>query len=72
FTGSKRNLLLSLFDKSDRPFFKLGTTYPLDAIEKEAFFHGAKNDLKEKKYFLIKGPLIFFITKLMVKHVLCK
>lgn len=55
FTGSKRNLLLSLFDKSDRPFFKLGTTYPLDAIEKEAFYEWSKERFERKDIFLDKG-----------------
>ena len=52
FTGSKRNLLLSLFDKSDRPFFKLGQTYPLDAIDKTAFYEWSKERFERKKIFL--------------------
>ncbi|PCI30947.1 MAG: hypothetical protein COB67_00390 [SAR324 cluster bacterium] len=63
FTGSKRNLLLSLFDKSDRPFFKLGTTYPLDAIEKEAFFSWSKERFERKEIFLDKGAFDFLYNE---------
>lgn len=54
FTGSRRNLLLSLFDQSNRPFFKLGVTYPLDAIEREAFYTWSKERFQRKEILLDK------------------
>ncbi|MCF6330838.1 MAG: AAA family ATPase [Sulfurimonas sp.] len=52
FTGSKRNMLLSLFNRSDRPFFKLGSQYHLDAIDEKVFYIWTKNRLKRKNIFL--------------------
>ncbi len=54
FTGSKRNLLLSLFNKSDRPFFKLGTEYPLNPIDMLEFFKWTESRFKVKNVILEK------------------
>ena len=54
FTGSKRNILLSLFNRSDRPFFKLGTQYHLGAIDEDIFYKWTKDRLKRKDIFLDK------------------
>lgn len=54
FTGSKRNMLLSLFNRSNRPFFKLGTQYHLGAIDEKVFYLWAKDRLKRKDIFLDK------------------
>ncbi|PHQ88384.1 MAG: hypothetical protein COB42_08960 [Sulfurimonas sp.] len=54
FTGSKRNLLLSLFNKSDRPFFKLGVEYPLLPIDMTEFFEWTQARFKMKNIILNK------------------
>ncbi len=54
FTGSKRNLLLSMFDNTERPFFKLGTNYPLNPINKDAFYLWSKERFAKKDIFLDK------------------
>lgn len=48
FTGSKRNLLLSLFNRSDRPFFKLGMEYQLSPIDFDEFFDWTNDRFKRK------------------------
>ncbi len=48
FTGSKRNLLLSLFNRSDRPFFKLGVEYHLNPIDFNEFYDWISDRLKRK------------------------
>jgi len=52
FTGSKRNLLLSLFNNSNRPFFKLGIEYPLEPIEMIEFFVWTESRFKIKNIIL--------------------
>ncbi|RLA68589.1 MAG: hypothetical protein DRG24_10060 [Epsilonproteobacteria bacterium] len=52
FTGSKRNLLLSLFNRSDRPFFKLGVEYPLGAIDFMEFFRWTQKRFQMKNILL--------------------
>ena len=54
FTGSKRNLLLSMFNNSERPFFKLGTEYPLTPIDKQEFYLWSKERFAKKDIFLDK------------------
>ena len=54
FTGSKRNLLLSLFNRSDRPFFKLGYEYQLDAIDFEEFYDWTNSRFKRKNIIIDK------------------
>lgn len=52
FTGSKRNILLSLFNRSDRPFFKLGKEYSLGLVDCDVFYEWSKERFKRKNIFL--------------------
>ncbi|MEA2098502.1 MAG: ATP-binding protein [Campylobacterota bacterium] len=52
FTGSKRTLLLSLFNRSDRPFFKLGVEYQLDAIDFKEFYSWISDRFKRKNIII--------------------
>jgi len=52
FTGSKRNLLLSIFNQTDRPFYKLGIEYRLLPIGADNFYEWANERLKRKEVFL--------------------
>ncbi len=54
FTGSKRNLLLSLFNRSDRPFFKLGVEYHLGAIDFDEFYEWTNSRLNRKNIIIDK------------------
>jgi AAA+ ATPase superfamily predicted ATPase len=52
FTGSKRNLLLSMFNRSDRPFYKLGIEYRLLPIGADNFYEWANERLMRQEVFL--------------------
>jgi len=52
FTGSKRNLLLSMFNDSDRPFYKLGVEFRLQPIDADHFYQWANERLQRKDIFL--------------------
>ena len=52
FTGSKRNMLLSLFNRSDRPSFKLGKEYALGLIDFDVFYKWTKERFSRKNIFL--------------------
>lgn len=54
FTGSKRNLLLSLFNRSNRPFFKLGIEYQLDVIDFEEFLNWTNHRFKRRNIIISK------------------
>jgi len=59
FTGSQRNLLLSMFDRADRPFFKLGANYHLESINKEVFFKWTAQRFQRKEIILDKSGFDF-------------
>jgi len=52
FTGSKRNLLLSMFNDPDRPFYKLGVEFRLQPIDADSFYVWANERLQRKEIFL--------------------
>ncbi len=52
FTGSKRNLLLSMFNDSDRPFYKLGVEFRLQPIDPDIFYTWANERLQRKEIFM--------------------
>lgn len=55
FTGSKRNILLGMFNDSARAFFKLGTEFQLPPISKNEFCVWVNDRMKKKKIFIEKG-----------------
>jgi len=55
FTGSQRNLLLSMFDRADRPFFKLGANYLLESIDRDVFFKWTAERFQRKQIILDKS-----------------
>lgn len=52
FTGSKRNILLGMFNDSSRAFFKLGTEFQLPPINKNEFYLWVKERFQKKKIHL--------------------
>lgn len=52
FTGSKKNLLLSMFNNKNRPFYKLGMEYRLEKIAKEVLLAWAEERLKRKELLI--------------------
>lgn len=52
FTGSKKNLLLSMFNDKNRPFYKLGMEYRLGKIAKEVLLAWAGERLKRKELLI--------------------
>jgi len=54
FTGSKRNILLEMFNDSARAFFKLGTEFQLNAISKNEFYLWVKLRFQKKHIHLDK------------------
>jgi hypothetical protein len=55
FTGSKRNILLGMFNDSARAFFKLGTEFELPPISKNEFFVWIKKRFSKKTVSLEKA-----------------
>lgn len=55
FTGSKRNILLGMFNDSARAFFKLGTEFELPPISKNEFFVWIKKRFSKKQVSLEKA-----------------
>jgi len=52
YTGSKRNILLGMFNDSARAFFKLGTEFQLPAINKNEFYLWVRERFQKKKILL--------------------
>lgn len=52
YTGSKRNILLGMFNDSARAFFKLGTEFQLPPISKNEFYLWVKERFLKKKIHL--------------------
>ncbi|MCF6193108.1 MAG: AAA family ATPase [Kangiellaceae bacterium] len=55
FTGSKRNILLGMFNDSARAFFKLGTEFQLSPISKNEFYVWVNDRLKKRKIHIENG-----------------
>jgi hypothetical protein len=55
YTGSKRNILLGMFNDSTRAFFKLGTEFQLPPISKNEFYVWVKQRFQKKKIHLDKA-----------------
>ena len=55
FTGSKRNILLGMFNDSARAFFKLGTEFQLPPISKNEFYLWVKARFLKKKIHIEKA-----------------
>jgi hypothetical protein len=55
YTGSKRNILLGMFNDSARAFFKLGTEFLLPPISKNEFFVWVKGRFNKKEIALEKA-----------------
>ncbi|MCW8877127.1 MAG: AAA family ATPase [Kangiellaceae bacterium] len=55
FTGSKRNILLAMFNDSGRAFFKLGTEFELPPINKNEFFVWVNQRMELKKIHVEKA-----------------
>lgn len=54
YTGSKRNILLGMFNDSARAFFKLGTEFQLPPISKNEFYLWVKERFQKKKIHIEK------------------
>jgi len=54
YTGSKRNILLGMFNDSARAFFKLGTEFRLPPINKNEFYLWVKERFQKKKIHIEK------------------
>jgi len=54
YTGSKRNILLGMFNDSARAFFKLGTEFQLPPINKNEFYLWVKERFQKKKIHIEK------------------
>ncbi len=52
FTGSKRGILLAMFNDAGRAFFKLGAEAPLEPIEKSEFYEWSKKRFSRKQIYL--------------------
>ncbi|WP_457593370.1 AAA family ATPase [Hydrogenimonas sp.] len=52
FTGSKRNILLAMFNDAGRAFFKLGAETPLDPIDEEEFYEWTRKRFLRKSVHL--------------------
>jgi hypothetical protein len=52
FTGSRRSLLLSMFNSPDRAFYKLGIQHNLGPIDKKVFYVWVLDNLKKKDIFI--------------------
>ncbi len=55
FTGSKRNILLAMFNDATRAFFKLGSEFALPPISKNEFFVWVKQRFAKKKIQIHKA-----------------
>lgn len=55
FTGSKRNILLAMFNDSGRAFFKLGTEFELPPINKNEFYLWVDDRMAKKKQHIEKA-----------------
>lgn len=55
YTGSKRNILLGMFNDSARAFFKLGTEFQLPPISKNEFYLWVKTRFQKKSIHLEKA-----------------
>ena len=55
FTGSKRNILLAMFNDSGRAFFKLGTEFELPPINKNEFLVWINQRMEQKKIYMEKA-----------------
>ena len=55
FTGSKRNILLAMFNDSGRAFFKLGTEFELPPINKNEFLVWVNQRMELKKIHVEKA-----------------
>jgi len=52
FTGSKRNILLGMFNEVSRAFFKLGSEMPLSPLDPDTFYDWALLRFQRKNIFL--------------------
>jgi hypothetical protein len=52
FTGSKRNILLGMFNEVSRAFFKLGSEMPLSSIDVDIFYDWSNERFQRKEIFL--------------------
>lgn len=63
FTGSKRRILLSMFNNPDRPFYKLGLEHNLKPIQEEVFYKWTSNHFKKKEIILEEEAFAYLYAK---------
>jgi len=63
FTGSRRTLLLSMFNSPDRPFYKLGIQHNLGPIDRDVFYKWVLTNFKKKDIFMEEGAFSYLFEQ---------
>jgi hypothetical protein len=63
FTGSRRTLLLSMFNSPDRPFYKLGIQHNLGPIDSDVFYKWVLENFKKKDIFIEEDAFMYLFEQ---------